>query len=105
MTLFLINLVFILHNMYRYIYGLKIYGSLIVIFYVLILVSTICRIVETIVRILQPGKAFFSSTNVVGHSAEETALASVVCLGFILIITMHQLTMSLQAIRYEIQAN
>ena len=89
MTLFLINLVFILHNMYRYVYGLKIYGSLIVIFYVLILVSTTCRIVETIVRMVQPDHAFFGGSNIVGHSAEETALVTIICLGFILIITMH----------------
>ena len=75
--------------MYRYIYGLKIYGSLIVIFYVLILVSTVCRIVETIERILQPDNAFFSSKDVVEHSAEETALVTIICLGFILVITMH----------------
>ena len=75
--------------MYRYIYGLKIYGSLIVIFYVLILVSTVCRIVETIERILQPENAFFSSKNVVEQSSEETALATIICLGFILVITMH----------------
>ena len=40
--LFLLNFVFIIHNLYKYIYGLKIYRPLIVIFYMLINLSTIC---------------------------------------------------------------
>ena len=43
-SLFLLNFVFIIHNLYKYIYGLKIYRTLIVVFYFLITLSTICRI-------------------------------------------------------------
>ena len=57
--LFLFILGFILHNLYRYIYGLKIYRPLIVIFYGLIFIDTILRMIEASVRIYETRTAFF----------------------------------------------
>ena len=59
-VLFLFILGFILHNLYRYIYGLKIYRPLIVIFYTLIFIDVILRIIEASVRIFETRTAFFS---------------------------------------------
>ena len=52
--LFSINLLFIMHNLYKYIYCLKIYRALIILFYCLVTVSTICRIIEYLCRAINP---------------------------------------------------
>ena len=43
---FLFNLAFIAHNLYRYIFRLKIYRPLILMFYGFVLLATLLRIVE-----------------------------------------------------------
>ena len=58
-VLFLINLGFILHNIIKYIFGLRILRPLIVAFYALISTMTLLRIVETGVRIYATQTAFF----------------------------------------------
>ena len=60
-SLFFVNFVFIIHNLYKYIYGLKIYRPLIVIFYMLITLSTICRISEFVCRAVDPEHSYFAS--------------------------------------------
>ena len=58
-SLFTVNLAFLLHNAVRYIYRLKIYRPLIIIFYILIFISTCSRITECILRIIEPQYSFF----------------------------------------------
>ena len=93
---FLINLVFITHNVFRYIIRLKIFSSLIVSFYVLLTISTSLRIVETGYKILYPSKILPMSKFV--EIVMSIALYFMVGVGITLIVTMHQLTMTLQTI-------
>ena len=52
-TFHVFNLFFILHNISRYVIGLKMNRPLIVTFYVLILVGTLLRIIEYSLRLMQ----------------------------------------------------
>ena len=88
-VLFLVNLAFILHNLLRYIVGLKIWRPLIVIFYALIFMTTVLRIIEALVRIFQTETAFFGSKKEFYRLDQEIALFTVVCIGLILIFTMY----------------
>ena len=87
--LFLLNLVFIIHNIFRYVYGLKIYRSLVMIFYVLIVISTFFRIVEAITRANNPQKAFFGQKDNLLLFSQEAALVTIVCIGLLLVVTMY----------------
>ena len=101
-SLFLLNLAFIVHNICRYIVGLKIHRTLIVLFYALILVSTVCRIVETAGRAIDPEHAFFKGEKKYEKLSGEIALFAIICIGLTLIVTINQLTLSLQVIQLEI---
>ena len=94
-VLFIVNLAFILHNLFRYIIGLKIWRPLIVIFYAFILITTVLRIIEALVRIFQTETAFFGVKKKFYRLDQEIAMFTVVCIGLILIFTMYQLTLSL----------
>ena len=93
--LFLANLAFIIHNLYRYVYGLKIYRSLVVVFYVLIFISTSFRIVEAVYRAIDPQRAFFGTKQYIYSLSQEIALVAIVCIGLLLVVTMYQLILSL----------
>ena len=60
-ALFLFNTICIVHNICRYIIGLKIYRFLIVVFYVLILTTTLLRIFESSIRAIDPSHSFSGS--------------------------------------------
>ena len=95
-ALFTTNIIFILHNTIRYIHGLKIQRILIIMFYALIFCSTICRLFQCVVRIIIPKHGYFKY----GHHAIQKIPGDagnffMVCLGFTLVVTMYQLTVSL----------
>ena len=96
------NFIFIMHNLYKYIYGLKIYRTLIVIFYILITLSTACRIFQYVCRALDPENSYFGGQSKYEQISGEIALFFMICIGLTLIATMYQLTMSLQIVLGEI---
>ena len=88
-SLFIMNFVFILHNLYKYIYKLKIYRTLIVLFYILITLSTFCRIFQYINRAVDPENSYFGGQSIIEQISGEIALFFMVCIGLTLIATMY----------------
>ena len=56
-ALFLFNILFILHNIYKYVIGLKMKETLVVLFYALLLAGTLARAIEYCLKIANPEKA------------------------------------------------
>ena len=104
-ALFLFNMICIVHNICRYIIGLKIYRFLIVVFYVLILTTTLLRIFESSVRTIDPSHSFSGSKLQSVNICQELALFGVICIGFILIVTMYQLSLSLRLALLQVNAS
>ena len=99
LVLFLANFVMILQNLKRYILRLKIYRPLIVLFYLFVFLSMAFRIVE--ISFLLHKMQFWPATLVV-TTISITALFFMVCVGLVLIVSMHQLSVTISAIQLEI---
>ena len=95
LLLFIINLLHITFNIYKYILGLQIFRILILIFYLFISVSTVCRIIEYICRTINPQESYFGGHLKIEKVSQYGALFCVVGVGITLIVTMYQLTLSL----------
>ena len=100
--IFAANLIALLHNLYRYIYKQKIYAPLILLFYLFVFLSFVFRIVElsTVVVWTQ----FFPMSN----PADALAAVASSCLiyaGLTLILSMHQLSITIKAITLRIQSD
>ena len=57
-ALFSVNLLFIVHNIVRYVFGLRMKQTLIVVFYAILLVNQCLRILEFTLRALFADKGF-----------------------------------------------
>ena len=96
-----LNLLFILHNIWKYVYGLKMKRPLIVIFYSLMFLTTVSRIIEFILRIANPEQstqytqiAIYNVFNFASLAASYTILT--------LVLTMHWLSLTLKLLLGEI---
>ena len=94
------NLLFIIHNIYKYVFGLKMQKPLIVTFYVLILLGTVLRIIILGLYIVNPEDNFLNNEPV--FYAERIALFVFICIELILIQTMHKLRLCLRQLMDEI---
>ena len=94
------NLLFIIHNIYKYVFGLKMQKPLIVTFYSLILLGTILRIILLGLYIANPLDHPFSNETI--FYLEKGSLFVFVCLELILIQTMHKLKLCLRQLMEEI---
>ena len=71
-------------------------------FYVLIFISTCSCISECTLRIMSPKYSFFYYANHLESIPAQLAMFTMICIGFTLIVTMVQLTVSLQQVLNEI---
>ena len=92
---------FILHNICRFIIGLKMNKPLIVVFYFLILLVTVFRIAEFSLRLENLGNDLIETSLAIFY-ANTFALFIAFCVELTLILTMHWLTLSLKLICGEI---
>ena len=95
--LFVGNLIFILHNICRYIIRLKICQTLIISFYVMVILATSFRIVEISAKIRDPSSGFFPMERYI-EILMTCALFFMIGTGLTLIVTMHQLSLTLKTI-------
>ena len=93
-VLHVFNLMFILHNIYRYVIGLKMNRPLILAFYLLLLISTILRVIEFGFWIARTFTDKLYETPI--FYAGSSALAASMGVELVLILTMHRLSLSLQ---------
>ena len=75
------------------------------VFYVLILTTTLLRIFESSIRAIDPSDSFNGSRLRYVNICQELALFGVICIGFILIVTMYQLSLSLKLALLQINAS
>ena len=93
-------LVFIFHNIYRYVIGLQMRQPLIWMFYILILVCTILRIIQFSLLIYNLELDFFTnSTALVIH---QLVVSAAIYVELTLMLTMHKLCIALKLILGEI---
>ena len=85
---FIFNLFFILHNIYKYIIGLKIKKTLILLFYILSLFGTFLRAIEFGVKIADPWHSFLPMSKLIFFTG-STALTFTISVEITLILTMH----------------
>ena len=97
-VLFFINLLFTVHNIVRYVYGLGMRQNLIVLFYIMILLSTVFRIVEFTFRAIEPENSFPPNVDVRILFAEDFAVTFSVCVELVLTLTMLKLCLALKLI-------
>ena len=88
---FIFNVIFIVHNIYKYIIGFRMKQKLIVAFYVLILMSTLARIAEFCARTFHPTHGFFPNEDIFILYINVFALTLLICVELTLILTMHRL--------------
>ena len=101
-VLFFINLLFTIHNIVRYVYGLGMRQNLIVLFYIMILLSTVSRIVEFTFRSIDPDNSFPPNIDVRILFAEVFAVTFSVCVEIVLTLTMLKLCLALKLINGSI---
>ena len=100
-ALFVLNIFFILHNIHRYIIGLKMKETLVVLFYALLLVGTSARAVEYCLKIVDPGKSGEHESKAIFYTG-SLALTIMVMFEVVMIVTMLRLTLSLKLMRGKI---
>ena len=83
-VLFILNLAFIMHNVYKFVIGLQMKRPLIITFYILIFLGTVFRIVEYGFRIYQADQF---ETLVIDY-ANTFALYVSICVELTLLLTM-----------------
>ena len=86
-VLHFLNLLFILHNMFRYILGLKMQRPLILTFYTILLIATTLRIIEFILRLVYPEQRDYTVINPV-FLFNQMALFASMSVELTLILTM-----------------
>ena len=89
--LFGMNLLFIVHNIYKYIYGLRMKQTLILTFYSLLLLSTVTRIAEFCSRGFHPEHGFYPQEDTFITYINAFALTFMICVELTLILTMLRL--------------
>ena len=100
--LFVTTLGFIIHNLYRYIIKLKIFRPLIVLFYVFLLLSMIFRLIEFAMFMTEPSNSYWPP-NKITVLMTGIALFFMVCVGFVLMLSMHQLSVTIRVITFTIK--
>ena len=101
-VLFFINLLFIVHNIVRYVYGLGMRQNLVVMFYIMISLTTVSRIVEFTFRAIDPENSFPPNVDVRIIFAEDFAATFSVCVEIVLTLTMLKLCLALKLINGSI---
>ena len=97
----LFNLVFIVHNIYKYVIGLNMNRYLIVTFYILTLLSTLTIITEFSFQTASISNlAPFKSATIFYTNALGLLLG--ICIELVLILTIHRLTLALRLIMEHI---
>ena len=96
-VLSIFNLLFILNNIFRYVIGLKMTKTLIVIFYVLIFVGTLLRIIEYGFWISDTSGNLVKKSNQV-YYADNFSLIAQVFVELTLMMTMHRLYLAIRII-------
>ena len=91
---------------FRYLIPLKIDGPLVILFYVCSSCEVICYIIAAIARMINPDAIFYDYDQppVVDVAEISKNLANFfgVCLSFVVLITMFQITISIQLLSMEI---
>ena len=100
--LFVTTLCFVIHNLYRYIIKLKIFRPLIVLFYVFLLLSMIFRLIEFAMFMTEPSSSYWP-LNKITVLMTGIALFFMVCVGFVLMLSMHQLSVTIRVITFTIK--
>ena len=95
---FALNLVFIVHNIYRYVYSLKMNQTLIVTFYALILMVTLARVVEFVTRAFDPKHGFFPNESSLIVSLEFIRSFLTIGIELTLVLTIHKLLHGLKLV-------
>lgn len=103
-VLSIFNLLFILNNIFRYVIGLKMTKTLIVIFYVLIFVGTLLRIIEYGFWISDTSGNLVKKSNQV-YYADNFSLIAQVFVELTLMMTMHRLYLAIKIILGQISLN
>ena len=85
---FVFNLLFILHNIYKYIIGLRIKKTMILLLYILLLFGTFVRTIEFGMKIVDPWHSFLPMSKPIFYTG-TTALTLMICVEITLILTMH----------------
>ena len=89
----------LLHNLYRYIYRQKICAPLILLFYLFTLLSFIFRVAELAAVVVET--KFFPLAKVAVITA-ALATSFTIFVGLTMILSMHQLTVTVEAITMDI---
>ena len=100
-ALHIFNLLFIVHNIYRYVIGLNMKRYLIVTFYALTLISTLTRIAEFSFQTASISK-FVSNKSATIFYTNALALLLGICIELVLILTIQRLTLALRFIIEDI---
>ena len=98
-VLHFLNLLFILHNMFRYILGLKMQRPLILTFYTILLIATTLRIIEFILRLIYTEQSDYADPVFLFN---QMALFASMSVELTLILTMQRLALGLRLILGEI---
>ena len=100
--LFVINLIFIIHNLVRFIFGLRMKQNLILAFYSTILIGQIFRITEFSLRAVFPDRCFLPNLDFRILAAELLGSTASVAVELILIQTMLKLSLALRLLTGKI---
>ena len=101
-ALHIFNLLFILHNIYKYVIGLKMKQPLIWMFYLFLLLETVLKIIEFSLSIVYPDPNYQSRQAAVIFWINISGLVTAFFIEMILVLTMHTLALSLKLILQEI---
>ena len=102
---FFLNLIFTLHNIFRYILGLKMKKKLILLFYSFLVIHNVLRIIEFCFRTAQPNNNFEPDESLSIFYLSSLALTTQIGIELILILTMHRLFLALRLINGKINKN
>ena len=100
-AMFVFNIFFILHNIFRYIIGLKMKETLIVLFYVILLLGTVLRAIEYCFKIMDPVHSFVPVSREI-YISSSISFTVMILVEIILILTMYRLMLSLKLVEGKI---
>ena len=100
-AMFAFNILFILHNIFRYIIGLKMKETLIVLFYVILLLGTVLRAIEYCFKIMDPEHSFVPVSREI-YISSKISFTVMILVEIILMLTMYRLTLSLKLVEGKI---
>ena len=95
-----LNLLFIVHNIFRYVIGLKMKRLLIWTFYILVLIGTLLRIIEFSLYIPKPDR-----DDNFTYTFDDYAAVATMFVELTLILTIHRLYLALKLLLGEITEN